>query len=378
MLLDVITGARQPARHIVSPTFAIERRSTLRGTHTHSHTSLFADTHPPPPHVDIVPWHGVARRLPCVLFMTPRVGFIGLGIMGSRMAANLLAHGYDVTVFSRAKHHAEPLLQSGAKWASSQSALAGQVDVLFTMLPHPEAVKESALGADGFLGSLPPGSIWVNCGTVNPSFAREMAAAARSKRVRYLDAPVTGSKEPAARGELVFLVGGDAADLEECRPLLSCMGKRIVHVGDVGLGSALKMVNNVLLAVSMEAFAETAVLGQALGIPRETIFDTLVGSPVAPAFLSAKRTRIDRSDYDDADFSLRWIQKDLHLASVSAYEAGVAMPVGNVAKEIYRLAMRHGFADLDFSAIYAFLNQSTDRPAEPAAIQSPVGQGVER
>src|SRR5207302_5525301 len=121
--------------------------------------------------------------------MTSRIGFIGLGIMGSRMAANLRAHGYDLIVFNRTRDNAEALLRAGAKWASSPSALASQVDVLFTMLPHPEAVSASALGTDGFLKALRPGSIWVNCGTVNPSFAREMAAAARAKRVRYLDAP---------------------------------------------------------------------------------------------------------------------------------------------------------------------------------------------
>jgi 3-hydroxyisobutyrate dehydrogenase/glyoxylate/succinic semialdehyde reductase len=299
--------------------------------------------------------------------MASRIGFIGLGIMGSRMAANLRARGYDLMVFNRTQDRAEALLRAGAKWASSPTALASQVDVLFTMLPHPEAVAASALGADGFLKTMRPDSIWVNCGTVNPSFAREMAATARSNRVRYLDAPVTGSKEAAGHAELLFMVGGDGADLEVCRPLLNCMGKRIVHVGDVGLGSSLKMVNNLLLAVSMEAFAEGAALGQALGIPRETIFDTVVGGPIAPPFLAAKRTRIDRNDYDDPDFSLRWIQKDLHLAALSGYEAGVAMPLVNASKEIYRLAMRHGLADLDFAAIYSFLNERSDRPAESPA-----------
>jgi 3-hydroxyisobutyrate dehydrogenase/glyoxylate/succinic semialdehyde reductase len=299
--------------------------------------------------------------------MASIVGFIGLGTMGSRMAANLRARGYDLVVFNRSRDSVETLLRTGATWATSPSTLASQVDFLFTMLPHPEAVTESALGADGFLNALRPGSIWVNCGTVNPSFAREMAATARSKRVRYLDAPVTGSKDVAAHAELTFLVGGDSTDLEACRPLLNCMGKRIVHVGDVGLGSALKMVNNLLLAVAMEAFAEGAALGQALGIPRETLFDTLVGGPTAPPFLAAKRARIDRDDYDDADFSLQWIQKDLHLASLSAYEAGVAMPVVNVAKEIYRLAMQQGLANRDFSAIFSFLNQSADRPANALA-----------
>ena len=129
----------------------------------------------------------------------------------------------------------------------------------------------------------------------------------------------------------------------------------------------------------MEAFAEGAALGQALGISRETIFDTLIGGPIAPPFLAAKRTRLERNDYDNPDFSLRWIQKDLHLAAVSGYEAGVAMPLANTAKEIYRLAMRHGLADRDFSAIYSFLSQPTDRAGEPADKNQPmVLQGVKQ
>src|SRR5436853_7769440 len=137
--------------------------------------------------------------------MTWSIGFIGLGTMGSRMAANLRARGYDLIVFNRTRDSAESLLRAGAKWASSPSALGSEVDVLFTMLPHPEAVAASALGADGFLKTMRGDSIWANCGTVNPSFAREMAAAARSNRVRYLDAPVTGSKDAAAHAELLFM-----------------------------------------------------------------------------------------------------------------------------------------------------------------------------
>src|SRR5436853_7822761 len=134
--------------------------------------------------------------------MTWSIGFIGLGTMGSRMAANLRARGYDLIVFNRTRDSAESLLRAGAKWASSPSALASRVDVLFTMLPHPEAVAASALGTDGFLNALRPGSIWVNCGTVNPSFAREMAAAAQAKQVRYLDAAVTGPTGVAASADL--------------------------------------------------------------------------------------------------------------------------------------------------------------------------------
>ncbi len=285
--------------------------------------------------------------------MSLKVGFIGLGIMGSRMAANLQARGQKLMVFNRTREKAEALLRNGAAWAASPTRLAYEADVLITMLATPEAVEALALGREGFLRALRPGAIWINSSTVNPSFARRMAGEARANGVRYLDAPVTGSKDAAAAAELLFLVGGDPTDLEVCRPLLSSMGKRIVHVGGHGLGSALKMVNNLLGAVAMAAFAEGAALGEALGVPRQTIFDTLLGGPMVAPVVSAKRGKIERDDYE-ADFSMRWMQKDLHLAAISGYEAGVPLPVVNVTKETYRQAMREGYADQDYGAIYAF------------------------
>jgi 3-hydroxyisobutyrate dehydrogenase-like beta-hydroxyacid dehydrogenase len=293
------------------------------------------------------------------------IGFIGLGIMGSRMAANLQAHGNQLVVFNRSRDKADALIRNGAIWGKTPTRTASDVDVLFTMLSEPEAVAATALGPLGFLNAMAPGSIWVNSSTVNPSFARRMAEEARAKGVRYLDAPVTGSKEAAARGELLFMVGGDAPDLDFCRPLLASMGTRIIHVGGHGLGSSLKMVNNLLGAVAMAVFAEGAALGQALGVPRQTIFDTFLGGPMVAPMVAAKRAKFERDDYD-TEFSLRWMQKDLHLASVSGYEAGVPMAVVNVTKELYRLAMREGYADLDISAMYAFLNGAGDRGQRPA------------
>jgi 3-hydroxyisobutyrate dehydrogenase/glyoxylate/succinic semialdehyde reductase len=286
--------------------------------------------------------------------MAFKVGFIGLGTMGSRMAANLQAHGYTLIVFNRTPEKAEALLRGGATWGRTPAGAADEADVVFTMLATPEAVEAAALGMDGFLRAMRPGSIWVNSSTVNPSFARRMAEEAGATGVRYLDAPVTGSKDAAAAAQLLFMVGGDAADLEVCRPLLSSMGKRIVHVGGHGLGSALKVVNNLLGAVSMAAFAEGSALGQALGVPRQTIFDELLGGPMVAPVVAAKRAKIEHEDYE-ADFSLRLMQKDLHLASISGYEAGVPLPVVNVTKEIYRMAMREGYGDQDFGSIYAFV-----------------------
>jgi len=288
-----------------------------------------------------------------------KIGFIGLGIMGSRMAANLEKNGYSLVVFNRTPAKAEPLLGPCGTFSDSPAKLAQEVDILFTMLAHPDAVEQAALGADGFLNHLRPNALWVDCSSVNPSFSKKMAAAAAARQIRFVDAPVTGSAPVAAEGKLVFWVGADAADLETIRPLLLCLGNRIVHVGSHGTGTSMKMVINVLLGNAMVAFAEGMALGEALGISRKVLFDSLLGTPAIAPFLALKREKIETGNYD-AEFSLRWMQKDLHLASVSAYESGVAMPVTNAAKELYRLAMMKGYAIQDFSAIYNYLASNDD------------------
>jgi len=292
------------------------------------------------------------------------IGFIGLGIMGSRMAANLQKHGHALTVFNRTKEKANELLSHGATWADSPAAVAAQADVIFTMLAYPEAVREAALGKDGFLRIFKPGRLWVDCSTVNPSFSKEMAEKARALGVRFLDAPVTGSKGPAASATLVIWVGGPAADLNTCRPLLECIGNRIVHCGEVGAGTSVKMVMNQLLGTGMAAFAEALILGESLGLAREKLFEVLLGSPAVAPFIAAKRERIATGNFAPADFPLRWVQKDLHLVATTAQETGVAMPLTNAAKEIFRLAIGNGYGDEDFSAIYDFLAQS--REGSPA------------
>src|SRR6202011_5347997 len=146
-----------------------------------------------------------------------------------------------------------------------------------------------------------------------------------------------------AGAKLIFWVGADATDLERIRPLLLCLGNKIVHTGAHGNGTSMKMVINLLLGTGMAAFAEAMALGEGLGRSSKMLFDSLLGTPVVAPFLAAKRDKIDNRNYE-VEFPLRWMQKDMHLAAVSAYEAGVAMPLTNTAKEMYRLAMRDGHA----------------------------------
>src|SRR3954451_19004694 len=299
-----------------------------------------------------------------------KIGFIGLGIMGSRMAANLQKHGDALVVFNRTGAKAKPLLDKGASFAESPAKLAEQVDVLFTMQANPDAVEQAALGTNGFLNHLRSNALWVDCSSVNPSFSRKMAAEAARREVHFVDAPATGSALPAAEAKLIFWVGADPADLETIRPLLLCMGNKIVHTGGHGTGASMKMVVNLLLGNAMAAFAEGMALVEGLGISREVLYDSLLGTPAIAPFLASKREKIESRNYE-AEFPLRWMQKDMHLGSVSAYESGVAMPVTNAAKELYRLAMRGGNATEDFSAVYEYLSNVSDPATVDQKLSAP-------
>ncbi len=280
--------------------------------------------------------------------------------MGSRMAANLQKHGYSMVVHNRTADKAAEMVAAGASWAATPAEAAQDADAVITVLAHPDAVTAAALGDEaggGFLARLRPGTVWIDCSTVNPSFAREMAAAAQSRGVHYLDAPVTGSKGAAQSGFLTFLVGGDAADVEACRPLFGAMGREVFHVGGVGMGASLKMVNNLMIAMTIAGFSEALVFGEALGLERSTLISYLTEGMLGSAILKLKSGKIANDEYEP-DFPLKWMQKDLHLASVSAYETGTALPMGNLAKELYRLAIRDGLGDADFAAIYQFLSHS--------------------
>lgn len=283
------------------------------------------------------------------------VGFIGLGIMGSRMAANLIDAGHDLVVWNRSAGPMEPLIAAGAAGADSPADVAGQVGILFTMLAHPEAVVETAFGEEGFLDHLPAGALWVDCSTVNPSFSREIAQEAAERGVRFVDAPVAGTKGPAEEGTLLFLVGGEADDVAVCRPFFEVMGRQVVHLGGPGMGVSMKMVVNLLLGQAMAAFSEAMALGQALGFSQQKLLDFLIGGAVTAPFVAGKRDLIESGDFEP-NFPLKWLIKDLHLAGQAAYEENVALPLTAAAQQLYTLAAQRGLAESDFTAIYAFLN----------------------
>ncbi len=290
--------------------------------------------------------------------MSKKIGFIGLGIMGRRMAANLNQAGFELAVFNRTKKKADSLLSMGVKWCDTPAQLAKDIDVLFTMLAHPDAVSQAALGEDGHLDSLKPDTIWVDCSTVNPSFAKEMAKEAGKCRVRHVDAPVFGTKKPAQDGTLAFFAGGEERDVEAIKPYFDTMGSSVKYVGDHGMGASIKMVVNVMLGQNIVMFSEAIALGRSLGLSQDMMFETLLGGPMAAPYLSIKSAKIKEGRYE-ADFPLKWMHKDLHLVAQTAFESGIPLPSANAVKEVFAKAKQAGLGDKDFAAIFDFIGSNT-------------------
>ncbi|NDY71375.1 NAD(P)-dependent oxidoreductase [Desulfobacter hydrogenophilus] len=282
------------------------------------------------------------------------VAFIGLGIMGSRMAANLLKKNKALTVFNRSAGPIQKLAAQGAIAADSYRDAVKDAEVVFTMLPLPEVIETVAFSKDGFVPEMKKNAIWVDCSTVNPSFSRKNFLRAKKSGIRFMDAPVSGTKPNAENADLTFIVGAEKSDLEAVRPLLEYMGQKIMHVGEPGKGTAFKMLVNSLLAQSMLALSENILLGEQLGFSRDFLLDTLPKMSVCAPFTQAKAEMIRKDDFE-VQFPLEWMHKDLHLAALTAYEQGQPLPLANLAKELYAAAKQDGLGRKDFSAIYQFM-----------------------
>ena len=283
-----------------------------------------------------------------------KVAFIGLGIMGSRMAHNLLKNGVELIVANRSQAAVEELVAAGAKGASYNEAVS-DVDVVISMLSTPEVVEHIFFGPEGALSAMKEDTIWLDASTVNPSFSLRAASAAQESGVRFLGAPVAGTKPHAENAELVFFVGGAKEDLKEVEGLLDYMGKKVMYVGEeANKGAAFKMLVNSLLAQSMLVFAETVHLGEKMGLDKDFLLNSLPNLVVSAPFTKFKAEMIRNDDYS-VQFPLEWMQKDLHLVTTTAYEYDQPLYMANVAKEIYNTAKKMGLSREDFADIYKAL-----------------------
>ena len=284
-----------------------------------------------------------------------KITFIGLGIMGSRMAKNILKKNKSLTVFNRSIPPMEELKESGASIAQSYKDAVKGADIVFTMLSTPEVVEEVALSENGFIRSMKENSIWIDCSTVNPSFSIKAGGIAKENKIRFVDSPVSGTKPNAEAGDLIFYVGCDKGDFTDVEPFLNFMGSKAVYVGETGKGTSFKMLVNSLLAQSMLIFSETVLLGEKLGITEDFLLDLLPNLGVSAPFLKSKTGMIRENNFD-LQFPLEWMHKDLHLVALTAYEKKQPLLLANIVKELYAKANQSGLGREDFAAIYRYLS----------------------
>ena len=287
----------------------------------------------------------------------PKIGFIGLGLMGHPMSMNLLKAGYPLTVWNRTASRASDLVAAGATLAKSPKEVAAVSDVLITIVSDPPALEEVLWGLNGqdtgALGALRSGSIYVDSSTVSPALARKIAAAGMARGVRCLDAPVTGGDWGAKKGELLFMVGGDREALKAVEPILSVMGKKWFHLGPNGSGQTVKLAMNMILALQVDALAEALALVSGAGLAGESLVEVMQSSMARSGVLDVKAPNLLKGDFKPS-FPLRLMHKDLSLALDLANQLGVALPATAAARETYNYVKGRAQEDLDYSAVMKF------------------------
>lgn len=280
------------------------------------------------------------------------VALLGLGIMGTGMAANWLQKGYPLTVYNRTRSKAEPFAAQGAQVASTPREAAAQADIIVAMVGDDPASRAVWLGDDGALAGARPGTVLVECSTLSPDWVRELAALAAAQQCEFLDAPVTGSKPQAAAGQLNLFVGGDSATLEKVRPALEAVSARISHLGANGAGATWKLINNMMAAVQLVALSEGMTLAEKAGIDMQQAVHLILESATASGIVKGKLPRIAESRYDDTDFSLNWMHKDIRYALALAQQLGVTLNSVTAAEIAFHRANDKGLGDQDMASVY--------------------------
>jgi 3-hydroxyisobutyrate dehydrogenase len=276
------------------------------------------------------------------------IAFIGLGTMGRAMAQNLLKAGFSVIVYNRTRDRALPLQDSGAEIADTPAAAAKRADVVFTMVTDDRASRSVWLGDEGILAGAQPQAILIESSTVSPSWIRELSDLAQG--LRLLDAPVAGSKPQAIAKELMFLVGGDRETVAEAQSVFLAMGKSAVHFGEIGSGSLMKLISNLMIGVQVATLAEALNFAQSSGLDMAQVLQALSNGSGGSPVVRGKAAQISERDFTP-NFALHLLHKDLGYALEEAGKHNAPLPTTAIAREFYRMAMMQGLGDLDFAAI---------------------------
>jgi 3-hydroxyisobutyrate dehydrogenase len=279
-----------------------------------------------------------------------QIGFVGLGTMGGPMARRLAEQGHRVSGYDVDAARGARAREGGVTLAPSAAGAAETADVVLSSLPDPAAVRGAYLGADGVLSTVRSGTTLIDLSTVDPDTWREVAAAARAKGVDCLDAPVSGGPAEAGSGKLVFLVGGEATVLDRCRALLLTLGMEIHHVGPLGSGQIIKLVNNVMSIGNVAVAAEAMVLGVKAGLDAQRLFDILSTSGGRSHHFLKRFPNVLAGDFTPY-FGIGLSRKDVSLALAMAAKLEMPMPVASAVRQVYEAAHAQGFGQLDMAAV---------------------------
>ena len=288
--------------------------------------------------------------------MPQAIGFIGLGIMGQPMALNLIRNGFKVCAYNRTPSKAEPVRKAGGKIAPTPAEAVRDADVVMMIVSDSAAVEEVVTGKGGILEALRPGTIVVDCSTISPEVSRKLAAQAASRGALWIDAPVTGSKHGAEKGDLTFMIGGDQEALERVMPVLQALGKKHIYCGKQSLGLAAKLAQNAIQSTMVEVFSEAFVMAVKAGVKPQTMLEIIQSSLARSALIDFKAPFVFRGDFTPY-FPLRLMHKDLGLAMEAAYGLNVPMPVAAAVKEVYGAVKAKGKGDLDYAAVITLFEE---------------------
>jgi 3-hydroxyisobutyrate dehydrogenase len=286
-----------------------------------------------------------------------KIGFLGLGEMGTPMAGRLLRAGHDLTVWNRSVERTASLAQQGAAVASSPAKAAAGADFVITMLATPQALEQVLFGTAGLAAALSPGQVLIDMSTVGPDEVRS-AADRLPKGALLVDAPVRGSVPQATSGQLDIFVGATDRDYERVRPILEALGS-VRHAGGPGSGAAMKLVANLVLGAAIVTLGEALSLGESLELKRDMLLDILADSPIGP-IVKAKRANVESGDFAPS-FKLRHAAKDLRLVTEAAAARGRELKQARVNRAWFDEAAERGAADLDFSAVVATIGKEERR-----------------
>ena len=280
----------------------------------------------------------------------PRVAILGLGIMGTGMANRLLSANFPLTVYNRSREKSVPFAHAGAFVAESPREAASRSEIILSMVGDDAASRGVWLGENGALAGARPNAVLIESSTLSGDWIQELAAKAAEWGCRFLDAPVTGTKPHAASGELVFLVGGSAEALDAARPVFSVLGRDAVHLGPVGSGSLMKLINNFVCGVQAASFAEAVAMIDAGGLDRAKAVAILTGGAPGSGIVKRMADRIAARDFTP-NFALRWMAKDIGYAIDDASKNGISLQTAAAALSVFKQAIAEGHGDEDFSAV---------------------------